>query len=149
MILARRIVHVGRSRIGDVTLEMKLWNPNHGSLCYSSYWRVKGVGMLSRQVAEMVGSKDGMMRTDIDHDELVTLLAWEEYDMNAYHSACEHQRLQGYEDPRNPNRDKLLGEKCLICGHRYGREWVTIPLPDELIQYVKGGDAEVVRIICE
>lgn len=78
---------------------------------------------------------------DLPCEEVVTLLTWEEYDMNMYRLGCEHQRALGWENPDN-DREKLIGRKCPECGHRFGCEWGKVDLPDDLVKYVRKRMAE-------
>lgn len=64
------------------------------------------------------------------------LTIWRKYHLNDMRPDCEHQRALGW-------KVEQLGKPCPICGYKYGSRWNYLPIPKEIIGFLKGlPDAE-------
>jgi hypothetical protein len=64
-------------------------------------------------------------------EKLATLLdVWDTYHLNDMQAGCEHQRELGWTYDEHP------AEACPECGYRMGTEWKTMPVPNDVIQYL-------------
>lgn len=57
---------------------------------------------------------------------------WDEWHLNDMNAGCEHQKLLGWK-----SYDKHPCEPCPICGHEYGTKWLTVPLPQAVIDFLE------------
>jgi hypothetical protein len=68
--------------------------------------------------------------------KLVELLdVWDTYHLNDMQAGCEHQRALGWTYNEHP------AEPCPECGYKMGTEWRTMPVPAEVIEYLRTVDA--------
>ena len=80
----------------------------------------------------------------VHRKELETLLKiWDEWHLNDVHAECIHQTaLMTYIRRRGQDLDyeELLTvpelKKCPVCGYEYGRSWNTVPLPDDVVEFI-------------
>jgi hypothetical protein len=60
------------------------------------------------------------------------LAVWRDWHLNDMRAGCEHQRASGWD--KKPNAS--IGKPCPVCGYEYGSSWLSVDVPDEVLDFL-------------
>lgn len=157
-----KVDYEGTGRLNEVTIETELID-GRLSMC-GSVWKAGHTDIISGgQNHETIAS---LFPSDPKVQRMIEV--WKHWHLNDMRPGCEHQRAEGWDkrpiDPTKPldtygkhfpgqqhdswnmltwvrpdeYPDGLLTKPCPVCGYKYGSQWLTEPLPLEIIAEVEG-----------
>jgi len=59
------------------------------------------------------------------------LLVWKKWHLNDMQAGCQHQREMGW-----TKYDDHPSEPCPVCGYKYGSEWLTVEVPEDVLSFL-------------
>ena len=146
--MERQTIKIGNAKRNKlVELELEI---NEGNLSISGgVWNTKNTdydtcGQIEDTLRYML-RKGEFKELYVDKADLLKLLRiWDEWHLNDLHAECIHQSgLVRYLKNRGQSMryDDALEvpelKKCPICGYAYGSAWNTIPLPQDVVEFVQ------------
>lgn len=64
--------------------------------------------------------------------------SWGAWHLNDMRAACPHQRELGWTYAEHHNHLSFKGHHCPICGYSIGSQWLTEPVPADVIAFLEG-----------
>jgi hypothetical protein len=67
--------------------------------------------------------------------------AWDKWHLNNMHAGCTHQDELGWDYSKDQS---ILSKPCPVCGYKWGTAWNTVPVPNDVLNFLKSlPDSEV------